>query len=384
MDFKFIDKDWAKIFKEISGRNTKEYKFVTPFLQLKTIEEILNKRKLKLKLITRYNLTDFYNGVSSLDAIEYILKNGGQIKGIKNLHSKLYIFDSKEAILSSANLTQAALLTNFEFGMHTYNADAIFSLEAYFDSLWNKIPLTLEQKQIDQWRMEIDSSLQSGKESYQKYKFKDYGFSVNNKPNEQAQSSVQKTSDSNQYFIKFFGEGSNRTDINMQIIEEVGISGCHWACTYPTKKKPRIVDNGAIMFIGRMVSNPNDIIIYGHAIGNKYKENRDDASDEDIKRRPWKKKWSRYIRVHDAKLINGTLKNGVSMNELMDKFGYNSFVSTLRNKISGKGNIDPREAYHRQAAVQLTQDSANWLMEKLENKLKYFGRISDSALSQIP
>lgn len=383
MDFKFIDKDWAKIFKDISLRNTKEFKFVTPFIQLETVKEILNKRTINLNLITRFNLSDFYDGVSSLEALEYILDKGGQIKGIKNLHSKLYIFDSKEAILSSANLTQAALFRNFEFGMLTSNIDAISSIETYYDNLWHKIPTILEKNQINKWRKEINSILKKGKDSYKKNILKDYGFNMDKKSHDQEPKIIVKLTDSNQYFIKFFGEGNSRADITMSIYEEVKRSGCHWACTYPTNKKPKSVHDGAIIFIGRLVSNPNDIMIYGYAIGNKYKEKRDDASVEEIKIRPWKKKWSRYIRVHDAKFINGELKDGISMNILMTKYGSTSFVSTLRNKLSGKGNIDPRKAYSQQASVQLTQHSAYWLINELENKLKYLGKISDFELSEL-
>mgnify|MGYP001619110148 FL=1 len=191
------------------------------------------------------------------------------------------------------------------------------------------------------------------------------------------------TSDSKQYFIKFFGEGHNRANVNMAIYEEVKRSGCHWACSYPTKKTPRSVEDGAIIFMGRLVSNPKDIMIYGFAIGNKYKERRDDASAYDIKIRPWKKKWSRYIRVHNAQFINGVLKDGISMYELMSKFDYNSFLPTLQNKINGNGNVNPRKAYSQQAAVELTTEAANWLLSEIEYKLKYYGKISDSVLSKV-
>ncbi len=356
---------------------------MTPFIQLNAIKSIFRKNKTKFKLITRYNLNDFYDGVSSLDAIEYVLKKGGQVKGIKYLHSKLYIFDSKEAILSSANLTQSALLKNFEFGVHICDTDAIFSVEAYFDKLWDKIPDMLSLNQIYKWKQDIDTALKDGKASYKKTGLKDHGFVIDNKPRNKLKRTSSNILDSNQYFIKFFGEGHNRVDINMDVLEEIERSGCHWACTYPHNKRPRSVRDGAIIFIGRLVSDPNDIMIFGYAVGSAYKENRDDATTNDIKLRSWKKHWSRYIRVHNAKFIDGKLKHGISMNELMSKFNHNSFASTQRNKTSGKGNIKPKNAYSQQAAVQLTQDSASWLLEKLESKLGYHGTISNSILSEI-
>lgn len=384
MDFKFIDTGWAKIFEEISAQNSNEYKFITPFIQLNTIKNILRNRKnLQFKLITRFNLSDFFDGVSSLDAIEYILKRGGEIKGLKNLHSKLYVFDSREAILSSANLTQAALLKNFEFGMQTSNPEAISSLESYFDNLWKKIPSTLNYQQIEKWHKEIDSEAKKGKNSYRNKALKDYGHSLKNTQKTDPKNYFSNLKNEKQYFIKFFGEGNNRANRDMNILKEIKRSGSHWACTYPKNKRPKSVRDGAIMFMGLLSANPDDILIYGYATGKSYKEGRDDATKDDIKMREFKEKWSRYIRVHDAHFINGTLKDGVSMNELMEKFGYNSFVSTLRNKIKGDGNINPRKAYMQQASVELTEDAASWLKDVIDTKLFYYGQISNSTLSEI-
>jgi hypothetical protein len=381
MNFNFIDNDWANFFKNISQRNTKHFKFITPFIQLNTIKDIINKRSLNFNLITRFNLNDFYNGVSNLDALEYLIKNGGTVKGIKNLHSKLYLFDSKEAILSSANLTQAALLRNYEFGMHTVNPEAISVMEQYFDNLWSQIPTSLKINQINSWRNELDAEIQKGKNSYKVQKLKDYGCSIDN--TEKDGSEITSSLESKQFFIKFFGARHRRSVVNRSVLEEVKRSGCHWACSYPTNKSPRNVKEGALIFMGRLVSNPNDIMIYGYAIGHSFKEKRDKASPAEIKKRPWKSNWSKYIRVHGAKFINGSLKDGISMNYLMKKFDYNSFMPTLKNKIKGKGNINPRKAYSQQAAVELTPDAGNWLLTEMENKLKFFGKISDSVLSKI-
>jgi hypothetical protein len=67
---------------------------------------------------------------------------------------------------------------------------------------------------------------------------------------------------------------------------------------------------------------------------------RDDATPEDIARRGWKATWSRYIRVHHAEFVAGTMANGVSLNELMGALGTNSFSPTQRNASRGEGNTD--------------------------------------------
>ena len=45
-----------------------------------------------------------------------LLDAGASIRGIQNLHAKLYLFGTSRAIITSANLTEAALTRNQEFG----------------------------------------------------------------------------------------------------------------------------------------------------------------------------------------------------------------------------------------------------------------------------
>lgn len=388
MDFKFIDSGWNKIFQEISTRYKKEYKLITPFVQLNTIKEMHRHKKTKMKLITRTNLNDFYNGVSSLEALEYIIKNGGEVKGIKNLHSKLYVFDSTEAVLASANLTQSALLKNFEFGMQTANVEAMKEINNYFEKLWSKIPEKVKISDLRKWTNEIDSKLKKGKGAYKIPKFKDYGHKLEENEEESFDKSVKNILGKKQYFVKFWGKGTAKGRVlpSFPIWDEVDRSGCHWACSYPGNKKPRSVNDGDIMFMGRLTKNPgspNDIMIFGYAIASKYKEGRDDATPEEIKLRSFKAHWSRYIRVHDAKFIDGQMSNGVSLNELMKEFKSDSFLSTSINKSRGMGNTNPRKAYSQQAAVQLTNRSATWLLEQLDDRIQKIGRISDSRFANL-
>lgn len=109
-----------------------------------------------------------------------------------------------------------------------------------------------------------------------------------------------------QGFAKFFGQGSNRSPRDRL----VSASGSHRICTYPAGRRPRAVREGDLMFMGHLVSGPNDIKVYGRGIAMAYEEGRDDASPKDMARRPWLKRWPHFIRVHDAEFVDGTLENG--------------------------------------------------------------------------
>jgi hypothetical protein len=186
-----------------------------------------------------------------------------------------------------------------------------------------------------------------------------------------------------QAFVKFFGTSTNRAERSMDVFEEVRRSGSHWACTYPKGKRPRGVQDGAILFMGRMVKDSNDILIYGRAIGMPHEPGRDDASADDIALRPWKMDWPHYVRVHHAEFLAGTLANGVSLNDLMDALQSDAFLPTQRNAAKGDGNTDPRRAYMQQAAVELTTQANAWLNERLQQAYLRHGKLAPATLSQL-
>jgi hypothetical protein len=186
-----------------------------------------------------------------------------------------------------------------------------------------------------------------------------------------------------QGFVKFFGSSRNRVSHSFAVLEEIRRAGCHFACNYPARKKPRQVVDGALMFMGRLVEDPLDILIFGRAIGMSYQDGRDDATQADIRLRPWKAQWSRYIRVHDAEFVNGKLSHGVSLNALMKALGPHSFASTKRNLLARVGNTDPRSAYKQQAAVELTPEAISWMSERFGGCIDRHGLISPAELAKL-
>lgn len=188
--------------------------------------------------------------------------------------------------------------------------------------------------------------------------------------------------DARQAFVKFLGEGDNRVPLSFTTIEEIQRAGCHWAVAYPASKRPSGVQEDAIIFIARLTRDPNDIRIFGRSVGMRHQPGRDDATPSDIALRPWKEKWPRYIRVHHAEFVAGRMENGVSLNELMDTLGADSFASTRRNALRGKGNTDPRKAY-RQQAVELSADGFSWLGERLQAAFDIHGKVALEALDQL-
>jgi hypothetical protein len=178
-----------------------------------------------------------------------------------------------------------------------------------------------------------------------------------------------------QGFVKFFGQGSNRSPRGRAVLDAAKTSGSHRICTYPRGRRPRAVRDGDVMFMGQLVSGPNDIVVYGRASARAYEEGRDDASAEDIARRPWLERWPHFIRVHDLEFVDGTLGDGVSLAELMDELGAYAFGPTAENADRGVGNVDPRQSIRQAAAIRLTEAGASWLHEELEVAFRRHGRV---------
>jgi hypothetical protein len=167
------------------------------------------------------------------------------------------------------------------------------------------------------------------------------------------------------------------------VLQEVDGSTSHWGLSYPKNKRPRQVEDGDVMFIGRMVHSPNDIMVYGRATGHRYVPGRDDASAADKRYRDYKKKWPHYIRMTDPQFVDATLGDCVSLNEVMSELGAKAFSSTKEHQSKGGGNIDPRKAMMRKAHMRLTNESANWISARLAQAFAKHGRIPVADLQKL-
>jgi hypothetical protein len=240
----------------------------------------------------------------------------------------------------------------------------------------------LTQEQIDAWDQTITGHRASGGRPNNVTGLGDFGADagIGQAP---PLSLPAVVANAQQAFVKFLGEGDNRVSLSFPTVEEIERSGCHWAVAYPASKRPSGVKDDAVIFIARLTQDPNDMRIFGRAIGMKHEPGRDDATPEDIALRSWKAKWPRYIRVHHAEFVAGTMSNGVSLNELMVTLGSNSFLPTQRNAALGNGNTDPRKAYQQQAAVELSSEGLSWLSNQLQQAFDVHGMVPQDTLDQL-
>ncbi|WP_159996520.1 phospholipase D family protein [Roseomonas sp. 18066] len=382
MTTRLVDAGWSQELAEALRVDSSELRIISPFIKAGAIARLLTAKPKSVAAITRFNLGDFAENVSDIGALRRLLEHGATVRGVKNLHAKVYLFGSKRVIVTSANLTEAGLDRNHEFGLVSEDPAIIAACRCYFEDLWRRSGADLTTSQLDLWDSIVTRHWAEGGRPNRPVGLGDFGSDAG-VVNSLALFLPTAVADAPQAFVKFLGEGSNRVPLSFPTFKEIERAGCHWAVAYPATKRPRAVEDGAVIFIARLTREPNDIRIFGRAIGMRHVPGRDDATPGDIARRDWKATWSRYVRVHHAEFLAGTMANGISLNELMGDLGASSFAPTQSNAARGKGNTDPRRAYQQQAAVQLSAEGVAWLGERLQAAFDRHGKVPQVELDEL-
>lgn len=383
MTLRLVDSGWSAELTDAVRADATALRIICPFIKTGALERLLTHNPRNVQVMTRFNLADFSDGVSDIVALRRLLDVGGRVRGIKNLHAKIYIFGTSRVIVTSCNLTHAALDRNHEFGMVSQDPASIATCRAYFDALWNRGGADLAREQLEAWEEIVTRHRASTRPTLVGPRLGDFGADAGISTPPPVDLPIIVT-DARQAFVKFLGEGHNRVPLSFPTTEEIDRAGCHEVLAYPASKRPTGVKDDALMFIARLTEEPpNDIRVFGRAIALRHEPERDDATAEDIARRGWRGKWSRYIRVHHPEFVAGTMANGISLNELMRALGPNSFMATQRNAERGRGNTEPRRAYLQQAAVQLSDEGCTWLSERLQAAFDEHGKVPHHTLDEL-
>lgn len=382
MTIRLVDSGWATELTSSLRKDASSLRIVCPFIKAVALDRLLATSPKSIQVITRFHLGNFASGVSDIAALRRLLEAGATVRGVRNLHAKLYLFGRSRVILTSTNLTEAALSKNHELGMIAEEKKIITACETYFDNLWRRAGANLRSEQLDVWGEKVAHNRLLGGRVDSGSELGDFGADAG-VPAESENSAPVPVDQAPQAFVKFLGEGSNRVPLSFPTLEEVKLAGCHWAVGYPALRRPTSVRDDAVIFMGRLTRNPNDVRIFGLAMGMKYQPGRDDATATEIAVRGWKKDWPRYIRVHHAQFVAGTMANGVSLNHLMASLGPDSFLPTQRNSAVGHGNTNPRKSYRQQPAVELSREGFSWLTKELQSAFDVHGIVPQDDLNSL-
>ncbi len=380
MTVRLVDGNWGNELTGAIRADRSALRIICPFIKLGALQDLLDQNPRDIQVITRFNLVDIAAGVSDVAALRALLNANARVRGVRNLHAKMYLFGNRRAIVTSCNLTKAALTRNYELGMVAENKALIAKCQKYFCELWQSAGQDLTRAQVEEWDEAVTEHHLRGGRPAGASALRDYGANTGLPI---APQPILPTEPDTRTFLKLQGAADRRVALDFSTLEEVKRAGCHWAASYPSNKRPRSVNDGAVIYFGRLVRDPNDIRVFGRAIGMAHEPGRDDATQADIARRSWKERYPKYVRVHDAEFVSGSMENGVSLNEMMDALKANAFASTQRNLTAGTGNTDPRRAYRQQAHVELSGQGERWLSERLERVFVAHGKVLPETLEEL-
>ena len=379
MSFRLVSEGWGAELENALRRDRSELRIVSPFIKHPALERLLALRPERIRVVTRFDLEGFARGVSDVAVLRTLLETGASVRGLRGLHAKLYVFGDSVGVVTSANLTVSGLDRNPEFGLVTEDPAAIRSCLDHFEELWHRARDDLRIDQVEQWTRDIEPYLVSGAGRAETRSLPDYGVDAG-LPEPSRVLVPSRFGEAEHAIVKFHGRGHDRAPLSRSTLQEVEGSGCHWAVCYPYYKTPRSLRDGTVVFIARLTDDQARSRVFGRAVGMAFRDHRDDATSADIERRPWKADYPRYIRVHNAEFVAGTLANGVSLAEMMEALGTDSFVTTQQRVARGTVNVDPALSVRRQAAVRLSPQGRDWLNERLQAAFDRNGTIPETTV----
>lgn len=109
----------SKKFFNLLHSAQKELLLCSPFITNDIITEIFKRKNdaTKLQIITSANIANFISGALDIKAIKQLMDKNVEVYNYQNLHAKIYLFDCKKAIITSANLTHGGFYKNYEYGI---------------------------------------------------------------------------------------------------------------------------------------------------------------------------------------------------------------------------------------------------------------------------
>jgi len=120
------------------SNSKKSIMLCAPFISKSIIKKVLGEVKdsnVKMTVITRSHTPSFINGSSDIEAIEYLIDKGIKVYNYQNLHAKVYVFDKKQALVTSSNLTYNGLNRNFEYGLMVDDKDVLVKINDDYEAL---------------------------------------------------------------------------------------------------------------------------------------------------------------------------------------------------------------------------------------------------------
>jgi hypothetical protein len=363
---------------------------ISPFLGMKTCEElssIIMKKKLLCKVITRFYREDFIQNASSLDGLLCLLESGAQVMSLIGLHTKLYVFDDKYSIITSANYTYGGLYSNVELGIKIDNEfDINIKCEEYFNDLWNNIidfnnknsnKALITKNLVNNEKKIVNIAMSSRTKSTTNYNETKQGAKLEKVSSfdvfEKALINYSQPDTKNIIggWLKFSADAKHRHDPNVGYFDRFN-DFTKIRTFFPTR--PVGIKSDDRIFLA-LVSFDNDNvptpIIVGRAFSNGYNENNIVKNKFDGWE-DWMIDYPYFIELNNIEIIGGPARNGISLLEMYRKLKGNFYPSTFGLDYS----FEKIRTYHYQKdKIRISKYAEEYLNNELDKKFLDHSKI---------
>lgn len=111
---------WGSVFERFIESIQRQALFASPYISLPPIQrmvELLNGRNVHIEILT--DLEGVWRGGTDPAALIFLMDRipHTQVWYLPRLHAKVYVADDRQAIVTSANLTEPGIFLNYEYGV---------------------------------------------------------------------------------------------------------------------------------------------------------------------------------------------------------------------------------------------------------------------------
>ena len=149
---------WRSRFEDAIRSVQTEITIVAPFIKVAEAERIceivkksLSEQSSRLRVVTSLRSDSVLSGALDIEALKVFqgFTTDSELINLPRLHAKVYIVDKSLAIVGSANLTSAALDTNYEYSVGIKDPTVVSQI--YADMLsYAKLGSLLSKEQIEE------------------------------------------------------------------------------------------------------------------------------------------------------------------------------------------------------------------------------------------
>lgn len=147
---------WASSFQDLVESANEQLILASPFLGKQPLTQVARilcsklPHMIRLEVLTNLAVDNLLSGVLDIVALRDLTLSlpGTVVTYLPGLHAKVYIADSRTAVISSGNLTNAGLVTNYEYGVLLRDSHLVGQVRddlTKYGALGNRVPVaTLE------------------------------------------------------------------------------------------------------------------------------------------------------------------------------------------------------------------------------------------------